>query len=62
MDKKIVFTLDEVSKIIVGEDKQGGLIDDYFDYRLQLDIYPKVDRNRKKINFKEWYLQNNNNG
>lgn len=52
----MTFTLDEVSKIIVGEDKQGGLIDDYLDYCLQLDIYPEIDKDRKKISFKEWYL------
>lgn len=56
MEKLMVFTLDEVSKIIIGEDKQGGLIDDYLDYCLQLDIYPELDKDRKKISFKEWYL------
>ncbi len=54
--QEITFTLDEVSRIIIGENKQGGLIDDYFDYLLQFDIYPKIDKSREKINFKEWYL------
>ena len=56
MEKLTTFTLDEISKIFIGEDNQGGLFDDYLDYCLQLDIYPEVDENRKKITFKEWYL------
>jgi len=42
-----MFTLEDISKIFVGENEKGGLFDDYLDYRIKTN---------NKITFKEWYL------
>ena len=41
-----MFSLDEISKLFVGEGKEGGYFDDFLDYRLET---------KNKITFKEWF-------
>lgn len=43
-----MFTLDDISKIFIGEDENGGLFDDFLDYRITTN---------EEITFKEWYLK-----
>ena len=45
------FTLEEISKHFVGESNEGGLFDDFLDYKIQTN---------EKITFKEWYLKYQN--
>ena len=53
LQKEQIYTLDDISKIFIGEDKNGGLFDDWLDYRLGLN-----GNEPNNISFKEWYNQN----
>jgi hypothetical protein len=46
-----IFTLDDISKIFVGETSGGGLFDAFLDYRISFG---------EKITFKDWYLKYSN--
>lgn len=54
-EQEKIFTLEEVSKIIVGEGYDGDLIDLYTDHCLQLDK-PLPESDFIRPTFKEWYL------
>jgi len=46
------FSLEQISKDFIGENKQSGYIDDYFDFQLNLNgENPK----QIKLTFKEWF-------
>ena len=53
LQREQIYTLDDISKIFIGEDKNGGLFDDWLDYRLGLN-----GNEPNNISFKEWYNQN----
>jgi hypothetical protein len=48
MDK--TYTIDEISKLFVGENNKGGYFDEYLDYC----IFEKKP-NETKLTFKEWF-------